>query len=291
LRPNFSARAAMRGRFSLPTQQSWYAINAAARGQTDILLYDEIGAFGISADKFVADLNGIDSRTINLHINSEGGEVFDGIAIYEGLKAHKATVNVVVDSIAASIASVIAQAGDSRVMAKRATMMIHDAQGLVVGPADDMRQMADTLDLISDQIAGIYADRAGGDAERWRSAMRDPAQQWMKADKAVEVGLADRIADVTNSATRQRIYNLSRFKDVPEWVKNDLQEPEIPEKAAPDTDHGWPYLAHHDESGAVDREALDVALRRVKDLRIPVSNREKALLHLNGHAKVAARAA
>src|SRR5690606_8034659 len=102
---------------------------------------------------------------------------------------HQAHVTVIVDSLAASIASVIAMAGDRVVMAKNATMMIHDGHGLSIGNAADMREMADLLDKVSDNIASVYAERAGGDVAEWRERMR--AETWYSADEAVSAGLAD----------------------------------------------------------------------------------------------------
>src|SRR3546814_8255536 len=85
------------------------------------------------------------------HISSPGGDVFDGLAILNSLRQHKATVNVVVDGIAASAASFIAMAGDTVKMAPQSVMMIHDASGLVIGNSRDMQEMADLLEKTSDK--------------------------------------------------------------------------------------------------------------------------------------------
>jgi len=121
-----------------------------------VYLYDEIGMCGVTAADFVQALAGVTTPALDLHINSPGGSVFDGIAIHAALVNHAATVNTVVDGIAASAASFIAMAGDTRSIEKPASMMIHDASGLVLGNAGDMRQMADVLDQLSNAIAGIY---------------------------------------------------------------------------------------------------------------------------------------
>jgi ATP-dependent protease ClpP protease subunit len=140
-----------------------------------------------------------------LHINSGGGDVFDAVAIYSGLRNHKATVNVAVDGIAASAASFIAMAGDTVGIEKPARMMIHDASGLVIGNASDMRDMAELLDDVSDTIAEIYADRAGESTDTWRGRMK--SETWYSAQQAVDAKLADSIignkpAEATN---RERI--------------------------------------------------------------------------------------
>lgn len=171
-------------------QRDWYRITNRA-GLAEIAIYDEIGMLGVSAQDFVAELRGLKAERIDLHLNSPGGEVFEGFAIYNALREHPAQVHVQVDSLAASIASVIAMAGDRIEMAKTATMMIHDGMGLAVGNAADMRKTADLLDQMSDTIAGVYADRAGGTVADWRDRMR--AETWYTAQEALDAGLCDAI--------------------------------------------------------------------------------------------------
>ena len=148
----------------------WYRIENKAKAKSArVDLFDAIGGwYGVEAKNFVKDLNDLDVETIELHINSPGGDVFDGIAIYNALVDHKATVNVTVDGIAASAASFIAMAGEEITMNRAATMMIHDASGLCWGNASDMQDMATMLNRFSDEIAGIYAERAGGEVSDWR---------------------------------------------------------------------------------------------------------------------------
>lgn len=194
----------------------WYRIAAAERDadMTKVFIYDEIGYFGVSANDFVRDLQDVSTSTIDLQVNSPGGEVFDGVAIYEALLDHPATVNVTVQSLAASAASFIVQAGDSIEIARNATMMIHDAWGLEIGNAEDMRKMADELDRVSENIADIYAQRAGGSVTQWRDAMR--AETWYSADEAIEAGLADRVKprkndDVDDDPAPEDRWDLSVF--------------------------------------------------------------------------------
>jgi len=171
--------------------QSWYRItNAADSDEAEVMLYDEIGGwFGATADQFIADLRGITSPNLRVRINSPGGSVFEGVAIANALRSHPANVTVQVDGIAASIASVIAMAGDRVEMAPNTMMMIHDASGLCMGDAADMEEMGELLDLISDNIADAYASRAGGTREQWRDRMR--AETWYLPEDAVDAGLAD----------------------------------------------------------------------------------------------------
>lgn len=170
---------------------------SAEGGVTRVEIYDDIGegswfSDGISAKGFAAQLAAI-KGPLDVHINSYGGDVADGVTIASNIRSYKGFKKTVVDGFACSIASVIAQAGDERVMQPGSMMMIHDALSLCVGNAAEMRGEADVLDKHSDNIASIYAGRAGGSVEQWRDTMR--ATAWYTADEAVAAGLADRVGD------------------------------------------------------------------------------------------------
>lgn len=169
----------------------WYAIkNAASADEAELLLYDEIGGWwGSTAEEFVADLRQVTAPNLRVRVNSPGGSVTDGLAIANALRAHPANVIVQVDGIAASIASVIAIAGNRLVMMPQSMLMVHEASGLCIGDAAEMQKMADVLGLISDNIASAYAAKAGGTAADWRSVML--AETWYLAEDAVAAGLAD----------------------------------------------------------------------------------------------------
>ena len=195
------------------TGREWFRIGNALADSTPVYLYDEIGMWGITASDFVKELNQIDTKTVDLHINSPGGSVFDGVAIHAALVNHKATVNSTVDGVAASAASFIAMAGEHRGIEKPATMMIHDAAGLVLGNAADMRAMADLLDQLSDTIAAIYADRAGGTVTDWRDAMRAGTDgTWYTSAQAVSAGLADEVLNDNAPAPEDRRTQLIRAR-------------------------------------------------------------------------------
>lgn len=179
------------------TSNDWFRIQNKKNDEdeivaTDIYIYDEIGFWGTTADDFVKQLNELDTPQINLHVNSPGGEIFDGVAIYNALRNHKASVTVMVDGLAASAASFIAQAGDKVVMGKASTMMIHDGLAFCIGNEQDMLDTANVLSKLSNNIAGIYASRAGGTTEEWRALMRE--EVWYNAEEAVEAGLADEVS-------------------------------------------------------------------------------------------------
>jgi ATP-dependent Clp endopeptidase proteolytic subunit ClpP len=170
----------------------WYKITNSQSGPTMVSIYDEIGLYGVEAIDFQADLKAI-KGDIELHISSKGGDVFDGIAIYNTLKQRKGNVHVIVDSIAASAASFIAMAASPGLleMAPHSELMIHDGLCMAIGNAADMRDLADQLDRVSDNIASIYAERTGKPAEYWRDKMR--AETWFTDQQAVDEGLADGI--------------------------------------------------------------------------------------------------
>lgn len=215
---------------SARADRSWYSIRNISASEAEILLYDEIGMWGITASDFIHDLQAIKASQINLRINSPGGEVFDAIAIYNALRRHSASVTTFVDGIAASAASFIAMAGDRVVMSPHAELFIHDAHGLTLGNATDMRQMADMLDKSSDNIAAIYAARAGGEVEEWRDKMR--AETWFSDQEAVDAGLADEIdgQQVENRAPRAPRNEVPTPTVEPPVAEEPVAEPE-PEPA------------------------------------------------------------
>jgi ATP-dependent protease ClpP protease subunit len=179
-------------------RRDWYQVrNLAEASSAAIWIYDEIGMYGITASDFVNDVRGLQVDAITLHINSRGGDVFDGIAIYNALRTHSASVTVIVDAIAASISSVIAMAGDTVIMEPTAQLMIHDGSTACMGNAADMRTVADLLDKCSDNIASVYATRTGTPVDAWRERMRN--ETWYSAQEAVDAGLADRVAGSEDS--------------------------------------------------------------------------------------------
>jgi ATP-dependent protease ClpP protease subunit len=196
---------AQRARSTRPTlpapdgAETWYRISntvdEAGEPVASVSIYGDIGSWGITAAAFVEELKAVDAAEVNLYLNSPGGEVFDGLAIHNALRSHRARVMVQVDALAASIASVIAMAGDRIVMSPHSQMMIHDASGVTQGNPEELREYAEFLDRQSDNIAAVYAERAGGTVKQWRARMRD--ETWYFADEAVEAGLADEVAKPT----------------------------------------------------------------------------------------------
>lgn len=219
-------RQLVRDRIELRHNPQWWRIENKA-DLVQVYIYDAIGFGGVAAADFVAELANYKRQAMELHINSPGGDAFDGIAIYNALRSHDADLTVVVDALAASAGSVIAMAGDKVVMNHGSEMMIHDAHGLSVGNAADMQGMGDLLSRLSDDIAGIYAERTGNTAKEMRDLMK--SETWFNAEEAVEAGLADEIAN-NNGKTKGNSWDLSVFNyrcrgDAPAPVAS--KEPEL----------------------------------------------------------------
>jgi ATP-dependent protease ClpP protease subunit len=210
-------------------RRDWFRIENKAEGPVDVYIYDEIGYFGVTAADFVRALATVKSDVINLHLNTPGGDVFDGIAIHNAIKAHPATVNVRIDALAASIGSVIALAGDTITIVDNARVMIHEAFALAIGNAADMTKMAARLNETSDVIAGMYAARSGTDQAVWRQKMVD--ETWYTGQQAVDAGLADAVcAPDGTMKTPKAEFDLSIFRNAFASEEEEIE----PENHAPD---------------------------------------------------------
>ena len=187
----------------------WYRVENKTATGADVYIYDEIGYLGVTAQDFIKDFNAIKAPAITLHLDTPGGDVFDGINIFNAIQDHPAEVTVVVDSLAASAGSFIAQAGDKRVMNRNSTMMIHDAHGMTIGNSQDHQRMIELLDKMSNNIASIYAQKAGGTTEQWRTTMQ--AETWYTAEEAVEAGLADEVIVSSEKWNAGNSFDLSIF--------------------------------------------------------------------------------
>lgn len=186
--------------------------NAVPKGDADVYIYDVIGDpwEGTDASAFVRDLRALDVARINLHVNSPGGYVNDAIAIYNAILGHPGEVYGYVEGSADSAASFVLQAADHRVIAKNASMFIHGAQGLVMGDEFDAEGLRDELHAYSENIASIYAERAGGSPQDWLDRMHagNGVRRGTnyRGQEAVDAGLADEVGIATkNRITEGRI--------------------------------------------------------------------------------------
>ena len=180
--------------------KSWFTITNKSETESEICIYDEIGMWGITAKDFLNDLKAVGERKVILRINSPGGEVFDGLAIYNRLREHKGGVEVKIDGIAASMASVIAMAGSPVTMAENALMMIHNPAGICIGEADDMRDLADLLDKVKGSLTRAY-ERKTGQSNADIVKMMDE-ETWLDATEARALGFCDEITDTNKMAAK-----------------------------------------------------------------------------------------
>lgn len=210
----------------------WYRItNSADNTEAELLLYDEIGGyFGTYAEDFDAELKAITAPKLTVRVNSPGGSVTEGIAIASALRSHPAEITVRVDGIAASIASVIAMAGDRVVMMPGSLLMVHEAAGLCMGESKDMAKMAEVLDTISANIADMYAVKSGAPADEWRAKMRE--ETWLRAEEAVEQGLADEVVQPKKAAPDAEP-EMRREFDLTAYGYSGPKQPETPKPAPP----------------------------------------------------------
>jgi ATP-dependent protease ClpP protease subunit len=198
-------------------------IFAAAAKRAEILIHESIGenwyGDGLTSKRFIKDLEDLgDVDTIVVRINSPGGAVFDGIAIYNALKAHKAKKEVVVEGLAASAASFIAMVGNTIRMGEGAMMMVHNPWTFAMGDANDMRDVADMLDQVGESLIDIYESRTKLGRDELKELL--DAETWLTAKQAIEKGFADSTdepekeedeAEAAASAVRER--HRAAFKD------------------------------------------------------------------------------
>jgi ATP-dependent protease ClpP protease subunit len=201
----------------------WYDIKSRVSAElksAEVFIYGDIGESwyddSVTAAEFVKEITALDVDELTVRINSYGGSVVDGIAIYNAIKRHKATVTVAVDGLAASIASLIAMSGDKVLMAENALMMIHAPWGGVYGNSVELRKYADMLDTWAKAMAGSYADKSGTDVSEILSLLMDGEDHWYTADECVEMGFADETtAALALAASFDQAALAARFRSLP----------------------------------------------------------------------------
>ncbi len=191
-------------------------IRMASEKVAEVLIYDTIGggffSEGITSKDFRKELKAIKAETINLRINSPGGDVFEAAAMFAALNEHPARIEVDVDGLAASCASWLAMTGDEVRVSSNGMMMIHDPYGGVMGGANDMRRMADLLEKSKGQILDAYARKAKESRDTLSQWMSD--ETWLTGAEAVEAGLADKVTGEIKIAACVDLAKFN-FKHVP----------------------------------------------------------------------------
>ncbi|MDZ5712246.1 head maturation protease, ClpP-related [Jeotgalibacillus haloalkalitolerans] len=173
--------------------------------EATLYIYGDIGESwwddSVSANEVKDFLNGTNANVIHVHINSLGGDAFDGVAIHNQLKSHKAKIIVHVDGIAASAASVIAMAGDEINMPATSMLMIHNAWTFAYGNARELRKVAEDLDKISHSVSEAYMTRFVGTREELNQLLDQ--EEFLTAEEAIAFGLADEVIEEAEETSRE----------------------------------------------------------------------------------------
>jgi ATP-dependent protease ClpP protease subunit len=198
--------------------------------EAEIVLYDEIGFWGVTAEQFRSELQTITVPLIHLRINSPGGSVFEALAMYNALREHPANVVSHVDGLAASAATVVALGGDEVRMAANAFFMIHDPWALAIGNARELRDTADLLDKITGPIVNTYRAKTKASEEAVTAWM--DAETWFDAEEAMAAGFADAIDNTDEeedlAAAAASLFDLSIYSHVPDALRARGSEPKEP---------------------------------------------------------------
>lgn len=222
-------------------EKKWIEVRNVTAEAADVFLYGSIGMTD-SAAEALAQLRSLKVKTINVRINSPGGSVYGGLAVYNALVQSDADIVTHVDGLAASIASVIAMAGDRIVMAENAMLMIHAPSSTASGGSEELRIAADVLEKLHANLAEIYRKRSGQSPEAIAELMA--ADSWLSASAARALGLCTEIAP---SRQIEASFDLSAFKNVPAQFANSMSKPESAE-AKPGTEAAAATAATNSET-------------------------------------------
>lgn len=205
--------------------ESWFSMKAQTDDNADIYIYDEIGFYGVTAKQFVSDLQALgEIKHINLHINSPGGSIFEGIAIFNALKYHPASITVHIDGVAASMASVIAMVGNPVIMPANSFMMIHKPWAVAGGDADDMRDFAELLDKTEAVLIPAYAAKTGLTREVIAGMLKE--ETWMDGSQCVSLGFADQLIPAVQTMARIDSKRIEEYENMPDNLRNMLTPPQ-----------------------------------------------------------------
>nr|WP_251073523.1 ClpP-like prohead protease/major capsid protein fusion protein [Shewanella sp. NKUCC05_KAH] len=235
------------------------------------MIYDEIGGWGISAQQFARDLQALGKvGTITARIHSPGGDVFEGMAIYNMIKGHPAHKVCYIDGLAASMASVIAMAFDEVIMPENAMMMVHKPWGGTLGDAEDMRKYADLLDKVEGNLVGAYQHKTGLSEDELHALLA--AETWLTGREAVEKGFANTLTDPLQMAASLNSKRLKDFTNMPEALKNlfapqgnSAPNPLVPAPAAPNAQLPAPAATQPDTT-AIQAAAIAFNTERMNSI-------------------------
>ncbi|HAM3079650.1 TPA: Clp protease ClpP [Escherichia coli] len=202
--------------------KTWFSIKAMA-DVVYVRIYDEIGGYGVKASALTDEINACGNASeIHLSIHSPGGDIFEGLAIYNALKNHPAKKIVHIEGMAASMASFIAMCGDHIVMPENAMMMIHAPRGVTAGVSGDVRRFADLMDKLGDTMAETYAGRTGRSKQEITSMME--AETWMDGNECKANGFADEVIPAITAMARIESKRIGDFSNMPEKIKSMISQ-------------------------------------------------------------------
>lgn len=200
-------------------------LRASGENEATLLIYDDIAPWAITARDLVPAIRDLKAGTIHVRINSQGGDVMDGVAIFNALRAHAAKVVTHIDALAASIASLIALAGDEVLIADNAMLMIHDPWGITIGNSADHRKTADLLDKTSEAtLVRAYIAKTDQSEKQINTWMTD--ETWFTAEEALDAGFVDAIEAPAGVAAH---VDVGRFRNAPARLAATTGEPTLRE--------------------------------------------------------------
>ncbi|KZK96331.1 ATP-dependent Clp protease proteolytic subunit [Pseudovibrio sp. Ad5] len=185
--------------------------NLDEEGEVEVLVYDQIGSWGISSESFAQRIKSLDADIIHMRLDSPGGDVFQARAMKTTLEQIDARVIVHIDGVAASAASYLMLGGDEIVIAKGAMVMIHNAWSFTIGDAKEHEKSAHVLEKIDSSIRYDYAKKTSKSEDEFRTMMDE--ETWFDADEALEIGLVDRVFEKDGGANNR--YDLSIYENTP----------------------------------------------------------------------------
>lgn len=204
-----------------------------------------------------------DVKSINLHINSPGGSVFEGIAIYNMLKQNSARINVYIDGLAASIASVIAMSGDAIFMPSNSMMMVHNPWVMAIGNASELRKKADDLDQITKSSVQTYLAKAGDKLDEKTLTQLMDDETWLTAQEAVDYGLADEVMEPNKAVASINKQFVSRYRHVPEQLIKQAEHDDNKLNSEQNLEQEQLNKIH--EKALANAKALNISIEKLKE--------------------------
>nr|BAR36747.1 Clp-like protease [uncultured Mediterranean phage uvMED] len=265
-------------------KMNWYDIkNVASSNSTEVMIYDEIGNYGVDAKSFINEVKAIPTdKSVLLRINSPGGSVVDGLAIYDAIARMPQKVTTRIEGIAASMASVIALAGDEVTMSENSLYMIHNVWGGEVGGSTDLRKAADLMDKMGDRLVSIYMSKTGESEEQIRAWMDE--ETWFDSSEAVKAGFVDKIEEPIKMAAR---FDINKYDYKNKALVNNLfNNIKKESKMEKEFDNLKTFIADLFNKGEDVKEVKildnDVVVEKMKSLEESIEESNKAIVELNG---------